>query len=365
VGSPRRAASLMSKKRILFSAAVIAIGVLVYTQFRTWRKFDWATFRSQTSEVNWLMVISAIALIYLTYVLRALRWKIFLRPVCHASAVRLIPPTIIGFAGLALLGRPGEFIRPYAIARKEGLNISSQFGVWTVERIFDLGAFTLLAAVDIFTASSLPHPEIFQKAGFVLIAIVLGLSVGAYFMRLKGESVAAWLERRFQGFAPKFAVHLSARARAFSEGLNTIHDLSSFLQLVGVSLGIWFAITLSYLQVAHAYPALRHFPYSDLMLLVGFSMVGGIVQLPAIGGGSQLATILALAHIFDVRQELAVSCGILLWLVTFVSVTPTGLYLARREHISLRKLTQQSQAAEEKSEEEDQPPDRVRSHPDS
>lgn len=343
----------MNKKQILISSAAIAIiGALVYTQLRTWRRFDWNTFQSQTSEVHWLMVISALILIYATYFLRALRWKIFLRPVCRVQTRRVIAPTLIGFTGLALLGRPGEFIRPYIIARKESLSISSQIGVWTVERIFDLGAFTVLAAVDIFTAKGLPHREIFHKAGFALVAMVAGLSIGAYFMRCKGPSVAAWLERRFQGVTPRFAMHLSAKARAFGEGLNTIHDATSFLQLAAVSLAIWFFITVAYFQVVHAYPALSYLPYSHVMLLVGFSMVGGIVQLPAIGGGSQLATILALAHIFEVPQELAVSCGILLWLVTFVAVAPIGLALARREHISIRKLTEESHMEEEKEEEE-------------
>jgi hypothetical protein len=45
--------------------------------------------------------------------------------------------------------------------------------------------------------------------------------------------------------------------------------------------------------------------------------------------------------------ELAVSCGMLLWLVTFMSVIPLGLLLARYEHVSLRKLTAESQEAEQ------------------
>ncbi len=341
----------MNKKRILIGGVLLAIVLgLVYTQVRTWRHFDWRTFHAQTSEVNWLMVFSAVLLIYCTYVLRAIRWKIFLRPVCKARSRRLIAPTFIGFTGLALLGRAGEFIRPYVIARKENLTVTSQFGVWTVERIFDLGAYTLLAAVNIFTAKGLPESTLF--IGFALIAMVVGLSAGAYFMRCKGEAVANWLQGRLHAVAPRFAVHLSAKARAFGQGLNTIHDLASFLQISALSLILWFSITLAYFQIAHAYPALRHMPYSDLMLVVGLSMLGGIVQLPAIGGGSQVATIGGLVKLFDVPQELAVSCGILLWLVTFVAVTPIGLALARREHVSIRKLSAQGHAEEEKEEEE-------------
>jgi uncharacterized membrane protein YbhN (UPF0104 family) len=124
--------------------------------------------------------------------------------------------------------------------------------------------------------------------------------------------------------------------------LNTIQDAASFLQVAGVSLAIWLLVALAYLAVTHAYPApLEHMTTPKVLLLLGFAMVGSTVQLPAIGGGTQLASILALKHVFGVPQELSVSCGILLWLVSFVGVVPLGLVLAHREHLSLRQLSKQ------------------------
>jgi hypothetical protein len=81
---------------------------------------------------------------------------------------------------------------------------------------------------------------------------------------------------------------------------------------------------------------------SNVFPLMGSSMVGSLIQLPGVGGGSQLATISALQHIFHVPHELAASCGILLWLATFVSVIPVGLILAHFERLSLRKLSEES-----------------------
>jgi hypothetical protein len=74
-----------------------------------------------------------------------------------------------------------------------------------------------------------------------------------------------------------------------------------------------------------------------------------------VGGGSQLATINLLLYLFNVnpdQPELATSCGILLWLVTFMSVAPLGLALARLEHLSIRKISQQSVRQEEQLEEQ-------------
>ncbi|MGZ4817371.1 MAG: hypothetical protein ACXVZJ_02025 [Terriglobales bacterium] len=41
------------------------------------------------------------------------------------------------------------------------------------------------------------------------------------------------------------------------------------------------------------------------------------------------------------------SCGILLWLVTFMAVIPVGLLLAHREHLSLRKISHEAHEEEE------------------
>ncbi len=161
----------MTKKRyVVYAVVFLVLTVLVYLQFRTWQNFDWVRFR-ETRPQKWNHILHGIALIYLAYVARAIRWKIFLRPVRpQASSVSLVAPTIIGFTGLALLGRPGELIRPYLIARRQNLSFSSQLGVWAVERIFDFGAFTVLLVSAILVSAgprSLPFYHRFREGGFL------------------------------------------------------------------------------------------------------------------------------------------------------------------------------------------------------
>src|SRR6266853_2536663 len=173
----------MTKKQYAAFAVVFAVlGVLVYLQFRTWRNFDWA--RLFQYGLSWRHLLIGVVYIYIAYFLRAVRWKIFLRPVRkEASTMGLIPPTLIGFTGLALLGRPGELIRPYLIARRENLPFASQVAVWAVERIFDVAAFTLLIVAAIFMPSKLhtfmvnAHPDVrhwIHLTGYGLIVLVGG-----------------------------------------------------------------------------------------------------------------------------------------------------------------------------------------------
>jgi hypothetical protein len=355
----------MGKKRYLAYAVVATIlAVLVYMQFRTWKDFDWATFWSEGRDLNPIHIVLAVALVYLSYALRAVRWKIFLRPVRQgASTLGLISPTLVGFTGLALLGRPGELIRPYLIARRTGLTFSSQIAVWAVERIFDIGGFTVLMVLAIFLPTELrylPNPEIYPRlrvGGFLLVVLVAGLALGAFLIAKFGEAVAVWIEARFAHLAANLGHRIAQKVREFRGGLDTIHSPLAFLQLTGVSILMWWIIALAYREVTHAYgPALEHMTVSKVLLLMGSSMLGSLVQLPGVGGGSQLATISALQHIFNASHELAASCGILLWVVTFVSVVPAGLLLAHRERLSLRKVAEETEQEEARAELSPSPP---------
>ncbi len=345
----------MNRRQItIYAVIAVILAALVYLQFRTWRNFDWATFWTQTDHVNKFHILHGILLIYLGYLMRALRWKIFLRPVRpQASTLRLIPPTIIGFTGLALLGRPGELIRPYLIARKEEQTFSSQLAVWAVERIFDIGAFTGLLIGVIFFASGpkeLEYYDKFREGGLILTALVVALSVGAWLISKKGEAIADWVERRLSHLASNLGHRIALRIREFRGGLNTIHGPWELLQLIVVSVAMWYFIALAYQEVTHSYGVdSLEIRVSQVLLLMGSSMVGSMIQLPGVGGGSQLATISTLKHVFDVPNELAASCGIMLWIVTFVAVVPLGLILAHLDRLSFRKLVAETQREEEEA----------------
>jgi uncharacterized protein (TIRG00374 family) len=345
----------MDRRRAAITGIALAIlAGLVYSQFRMWKNFDWDLFLTQTRSVSAFHVLHGIALIYLAYVLRAVRWKIFLLPVRpQASTVGLVAPTVIGFTGLALLGRPGEIIRPYLIAKHENLPFSSQLAVWAVERIFDIAGFTFLFVLAAFFATAPKRMQsrgIFEEIAVVLIVIVVGLILGALAVHRSGEALAGWVERRFAHHASNLGHRIAMRIREFRSGLNTIHDKKSLLLLIGVSVLMWAMIAVAYKEVAHAYntPKLE-IPQTQIFLLMASSMVGSLVQLPGVGGGSQFATIETLNRIFGVPPELATSCGIMLWLVTFIAIVPVGLFLAHRERLSLRKLSQESHQAEQSS----------------
>ncbi len=329
---PRRS---VNSKHLMTLAIVALIAVLVFFQWRSWQSFDWRTFTAETSGLGWAPLMIAAILSLLTFPLRAWRWQIFLRPMRDAKFRDVLSPTLIGFTGLALLGRPGELVRPYMIARRTDLSMTSQMGVWMVERIFDMGAFIAMAVVAFVFASGLPDLRQFRVAAWIAAGTTVGMAVLAFAICCARQKIFRWLE---SVVALRFPAsrRVLRRAEVFAEGLNTVKDTRSFLQLSLISLAIWVITAWSYVATLRAYPSMHNASYSVAMLLMGFSMIGGLVQLPAVGGGAQLATIVAMVDLLGFPRELAVSAGILLWLVSFHAVTPIGLVLARRAHVSLR-----------------------------
>ena len=343
----------MNKKRTLVTIIVISVlGALIYLQVHTWKTFEWKKFWSNTEHVNWVYVALAVASIYSTYLIRSIRWRIFLKPIRETTVARLLAPHFIGFTGLALLGRPGEAIRPYLIARREHLTFSSQMAVWLVERIFDMSAVAVMFVIVAFVGdplwAELPNPHLkaeVRVSAALFFCGILGFAAIALVLRRSGHAVADFLERNLQGRSHKFAVGLHSKIVAFTEGLQIVGDAGSFLRIYLLSTFMWVLIALAYWLVTHAYGGeLARLGPASIMLLLVSAMFGSLIQLPGVGGGSQLATIAVLNRIFGVSNEIAVSCGMLIWVSTFMCVIPMGLLLAHRERLSLRRVV----AAEEK-----------------
>src|SRR5581483_10601675 len=220
----------MNRKRLLILGTVLAVlCLLIYLQVRAWKTFDWQLFWKNTENVNWLYLFYGFTLTYIAYALRAVRWRIFLKPVHKTTAMRLLAPQFVGFAALALLGRAGEMIRPYIIAKKEWLTFTSQVAVWGVERIFDMGAFAVMLALSFLSPDlrALSFYHQLREFSFLLMALILAIIVGIIILRRSGAQVAQFLHDGMVGFAPKLAHHLREKVLSFSQGLETIHDLSS------------------------------------------------------------------------------------------------------------------------------------------
>jgi len=63
------------------------------------------------------------------------------------------------------------------------------------------------------------------------------------------------------------------------------------------------------------------------------------VQLPGIGGGAQVASILVFTELFHLSLESATGVSLVLWAVTFLTIVPVGAGLAFHEGLTWKQMS--------------------------
>jgi len=339
------------RSKALLAAALVLAGVsyliLRLSASREWQEFEWGDFWRSLAGLRLPYLLLAAALIFSSYVLRSFRWREFLRPMKTASLGNLLGATLVGFSAVALLGRPGEVVRPWLVARKEGLTVSSQLAAWTLERVFDsltvagfLGLALYFPSVDSgFNEGREPLLQHFRQAGLVLFtgAVALGIAVSQFRRRQQFiVSVLAWLTRPLP---ERHRGHLARIAESFASGLAGIGNLRSLLACAGLSWLVWLSVVAAYWSAMQALgePVAR-LDVSALVLVMAATVVGSVAHLPGVGGGQQVAIALTLTQLFGVPLAIATSAALLLWFLCFMMVLIPGLPLTAHEGLTWQRL---------------------------
>jgi glycosyltransferase 2 family protein len=307
--------------------------------------FNWRVFGETFRSMSPLWLLGSVAFALSTYWGRALRWKVLIeKQKPHASIRRLFIATAIGFTAIVIFGRPGEMIRPYLIAKKEGLPVSSQIGAWFLERLYDL-----LMALLIFSIALVQVKSTTAQVGEAL----------AWVLRIGGHAAGAlatvcivllavfglfsqFAEQRLRQAAGALPYRIQARVQgmvtSFVQGVQSTSNPKAVLQVIGYSILEWVLIVGCYYCLFLAVPQTAGFSLLDVSIFVGFVAFGSIVQIPGIGGGPQIVSVVILTQLFLLPMEVASGVAILLWMVTFAVIVPFGLMLAVHEGIRITRL---------------------------
>jgi glycosyltransferase 2 family protein len=347
----------LKKNQLILGLVVLGVIAALVVWGRDRIHFDFGEFRSQLAMVDWWRIAIGVACIYIAYAFRAVRWAFLLRHNKRVSPLSLLGTQVIGFTAVALIGRVADPVRPYLVSKKTGLPLSNQIAVYIVERLFDMGSMALIFSSAILLASwfgapgSIAHPELVRKSGYGGMTLTL---LGALFLvavRLAGEAVATFLERTLGALSSKLGEAVGDKIRTFRTGLDTMRSFADFGAVALLSLGMWVLIAAAYLETMRAFVAsseLASMTPAKCILLMVVSGVTSVIQLPVLGWFTQIGLVAAsISKFFGVAPEASTACAAMLLLVTFLSVVPIGLIWAQFENVSLRKVTVESEHAEE------------------
>ncbi len=312
------------------------------------KAFDWGLAMAAVTRLRWPWLLAALIPIFGTYYGRALRWAVFLRPQKAQPSMRnLLVATIIGFTAITLFGRAGDFVRPYLIAVKEGVPITSQIASWLLERIFDLLMASLLLGFAL-TRVQAAGLHVGAKLGWVLIfgGRMVGISCGIVLLALVSlRHFAEPVRYRLVGIArslpERWAFKAEKLVNALVKGVESTRRDGALFLIFLYSIMEWVLIAACYWCLAQAYSGVINITLVDVLILMTFVSFGGVIQIPGVGGGTQVVAFLVLTELYGTRAELATSFALLLWILTFVAIVPVGFIMALKEGLdwhSLRKI---------------------------
>src|SRR5437763_4738762 len=172
------------------------------------------------------LLLLAVGITMMSYALRAFRWQYLLAAIGPTHFATAFRTTVIGFAASFLLpARPGEVLRPYLLARHEGLPPTAAFATIILERLLDLVTVLLLfglfvALVDPSSLSGDPALYKRVKAGGLLAAAAALTGLAVFFL-LAGhpERLGAWALRIERVLPEKLARTVAAFVETFAQGL--------------------------------------------------------------------------------------------------------------------------------------------------
>lgn len=329
---------------------VAGFGAAAWAMFR-WRTsgFAWSEFAIAVRDVDAKWLAASVSCILVGYLVRAIRWEVMLKSLRSEDTPgpglgALFTATAIGFTAVVLFGRAGEPVRPYLIARKAGVSFSSQIAAWVMERILDLLMVLLIFGAALTQAShSVRHPgprmQLMLRAGgyasgftgLACLALLIAL------LRFQGQIQTRLLDAL--AFLPEAWI---SRARgflaSFEQGIQSARQGASPLLLGIYTVAEWAVIAATFGCTLRAFPATSGLDFTGVLILLGFVSFGSAVQIPGVGGGMQIMTVLILTECFGLNLETASGIALVLWIVMVMAVVPLGLILAFREGLQWKNL---------------------------
>jgi uncharacterized protein (TIRG00374 family) len=333
--------------------AVAALVWFVRAQLAT-HSFDWSLAAASFSRLRWSWLALGMVPMFGTYYGRAIRWAVFLKPLKEKPSIKnLLSATAIGFTAITLFGRPGEFVRPYLIAVKERVPVTSQFAAWVLERIFDL-LMALLVFAYALTRVRASGVQVGEGLAWILAMggkIVGALCVTLFILILSLRHLSKPIQTRLTAalrFLPEHRHRTVDRwLTTFVQGIESTRSDGALLLILLYSAIEWLLIAACYWCIARSFQDLHVFTFVDILIYMGFVSFGAVVQIPGIGGGMQVVAVVVLTELFGIRLELATAFALLTWASTFVIIVPFGLLVALKEGLDWRGLRRIGQEASE------------------
>jgi uncharacterized protein (TIRG00374 family) len=274
-------------------------GILVSTiaLYLAFRNVPFAKLIGYLAQIDYLWVFPSVLIVVISFILRAMRWRIILESSRRISVLRAYHPMMIAFMmNCVLPGRVGELARPAILKKKENIAYATGLATVAVERVFDICMMLLLfiitfGAVHIspdftmnFGSYALNREDLetafglLVKMGVILVAGIVLISIGKIRTIINKLIMSAPKLLFFTGekfktaMIERLSVPLAAFVENFAQGFHLIRYPKKLIACVLLSLLIWSLSALSFYTFSLGSPGidLTFLELAGVMVIIMF-----------------------------------------------------------------------------------------------
>jgi uncharacterized protein (TIRG00374 family) len=350
----------------LFKSRQFIIGLVISLIFLAWALSNepldqvW----NAVLRANYWSLIPALALYFTGVWIRAIRWRILLKPLMPRITLnRTFEVVTIGYmANNILPARIGELVRAYVLSRSEGVRKTTTLATILVERIFDGLIMVGFAASVILFVILFDRDMLSTGQGHNLGTLIQSLdwlitaSAVAFLGALVAFIAIASSQSRMQKvvnialrFLPGKLHDRAARlATAFVDGLASLRSPASLAAVFGLSILAWLFETGMYYVLGTWGFGLatddgtgRLLPFYAYMLATAFVNLSTLIpQGPGYVGVFDAIAKVVLVGAFGVPAAAATSYVLVLhYPALLLPITLLGFFYMGRESLSWKELT--------------------------
>ena len=289
------------------------------------------------------LLIVGFVMAVLTFVIRAYRWQYLLRPIGPTRFRTAFRTTVIGFAALAILpARAGDVLRPYLLARQEGLSTSATFATIVMERVLDLIAMLVLLAVYVWgTAdpSRLPVPLLrtIEVSAALAGGAALVLMALTWIMATHPERIGRLVLSAARVLPSAMADRLVGYAQKFSSGFAVAREPQALAAAVFWSFLLWLVIAGEAWLIAIAFGI--YMPFAGTFLLQALLVIGVAMPTPGGVGSYHEAYRIGVTTFFGAANDAAVAAAIVTHAISYVPVVLAGIIFMAQDGFGFGQFT--------------------------
>jgi uncharacterized protein (TIRG00374 family) len=330
--SPRARTAL----KFLFSAALSLLFL-----FLAFRGTDFSDLADALRNAEYVWMAGNLAVLMLSHVVRAWRWRYLLDPIKPAIGLRnLFSSVMVGYLMNGVLPRAGEVARPYALGKLESISKGAAFGTIVVERIIDACSFLVIVlALPLLYEG--PLRESFpwlERAGTTAVALTGGLLVVLVILMIRRDWTDRLMSLATRLLPDRLGKSLIHVVHSFLDGFLFLKRPGTFLPIILLTLVIWTLYAVMIYLAFHAFGLQDDLGFKGAVVVLAISSIGVAIPTPGATGTYHVFASQTLIRLFFIDQAVALSFATVTHAVGLGGAVLVGLYFLAKDHLSVSEV---------------------------